>query len=114
MAKVQKADEKFVKLVGGPFDGEVLVDRYNESMDRFNSNSGKSVRYYRDPGNPSCFLAEDRRDARLLIYKVQELSKRVDGLVRRADGLSDRCDELCDSLHYHKSWRERVRDAWYR
>jgi hypothetical protein len=109
------SSKELVKLVGGPFDGEMLVDRYNESMDRFNSNSGKSVRYYRDPGNQSCFLVEDWIDARLLIYKVRELSKQIDALERKADALRDRCNGLADNMHYHKTWwRKRVRNVWNR
>lgn len=120
-SKVQKPDAKYVKLVGGMFDGELLVDEFKNALDRFDSTSKKNVRYYRDPGNSSCFLVDDSADARLLIYRAREFSarmerrdKEIERLENRMESLEKIVTRLVMSQSSHRSWWRRVHDAWER
>lgn len=121
MVKAVKPDEKFVTLIGGPFDGERLADGFKDALDRYDSNCKTTVRYYRDPNNASCFLVNDENDVRLLPYRAREFSKRMakrdtdmTRLENRIDSLEQIVTRLVMSQADHRSWWRRARDAWYR
>ena len=111
MAK--KEDRKRISLIGGPYDGETLVDVFLNVLDRRSSPGQPTVRYYRDPTVHDCFLVDDPNDSRLLIYKVQELARKLTGIETRQDIQDMRLSNLNARLNQRcKSWWERLSDRW--
>jgi len=119
--KRQESDVKYIKLVGGPYDGEALVDNFQDALDRQGREGGPLVRYYRDPSNASCFLVDDPADSRLLIYRARDFSARMERRDKEVERLNSRVESLerivtrlVMSQSSHRSWWRRVSDAWRR
>jgi hypothetical protein len=119
--KRQESDVKHIKLVGGPYDGELLVDNFQDALDRQGREGGPLVRYYRDPSNASCFLVDDHADSRLLVYRARDFSARMERRDRELEMFETRLAHLEKlvtgillSQPYRKTLWERVSDAWKR